>query len=320
MSLNDKISGKEIILGVAILAVVAIGMFMTVRAFKTEGEQKAYAISEKGDKNPNHVDANVKLLTIDAIKGDATARIEFVPNGNLLAGDGNLATDIKFFINSANGKQEIDFKKGKRMTPVEAVIDMYEGNVSEYPFDQHKALVEIELTPGKSDEKKPAEKPAGTGQDHADAGDEHADSKKESAEPEDLSISVDFFGSIPGYKIAAATRAETDENYVAFDIEIDRSSTAVFFSTFVAILMWGLSIAVLFLVLSIVVRKRKPEIAMFSYMAALLFAFYAVRNSQPNVPPIGVFSDFVSFFWAEIIVAGCLFVGTFTWIFRPNKT
>ena len=41
--------------------------------------------------------------------------------------------------------------------------------------------------------------------------------------------------------------------------------------------------------------------------------------AEPNVPPIGVFSDFILFFWAEIIVAGCLLVGVFTWIFRPAK-
>ncbi len=54
-------------------------------------------------------------------------------------------------------------------------------------------------------------------------------------------------------------------------------------------------------------------------MATLLFAFYAVRNSQPNVPPIGVFMDFASFFWVEMIVAACLVVGLVTWLFRASK-
>ena len=83
--------------------------------------------------------------------------------------------------------------------------------------------------------------------------------------------------------------------------------------------MWALSIAVLFLMISVLVRGRKAEIAMFSFMAALLFAFYAVRNSQPNVPPIGVLSDFLGFFWAELIVGACLLAGVFTWVFRANK-
>ena len=316
MSLTDKISAKEIILGVILLVVVAIAMFFTLSNFKAEGAQTDLVISEAGAKNPNHVGVSMKLLGLDAIKGDATARLEFTPKGNLVNEENTLTHPLKFFINSANGKQEIEFSKGKRMTPVEAVINTYDGNVSDYPFDEHKAEVEIYLTPGKSDEKKADEKPVAADR----AGEEPAGAKKEEAAPEDIPIVVDFFGSLPGYKITAKNTKESDENYVLFDVNFDRSPTAVFFSIFIAAMMWGLSIAVLFLVLSIVVRKRKPEIAMFSFMAALLFAFYAVRNSQPNVPPIGVFSDFISFFWAEIIVAACLLIGVFTWIFRPSKT
>ena len=312
MSLNDKISGKEIIIGVAILTIVAIGMYVTLGFFKAEGAKTSAVISDKGSKNPNRVEASMTLLGLDAVKGDATARIEFAPKGNLFNEDDNtLKQNIRFYINSANGKQEIDFAKGKRMTPVEAVINTYDGNVSDYPFDTHKAEVELYLAPGKEDPKKAAEKPA--------SGEEPANAKKEDAEPEDIPITVDFYGSLPGYKITTQVSKETDENYALFDLNFERSSTAIFFSIFIAVVMWALSIAVLFLILSVVIRKRKPELAMFSFMAALLFAFYAVRNSQPNVPAIGVFSDFVSFFWAELIVAACLLIGVFTWIFRPAK-
>ncbi len=317
MSLTDKISGKEIGIGIGILIVVAIGMYVTLGFFRAEGVKSGAVISDKGTKNPNHVVASITLLGLDAVKGDASARIEFAPKGNLLNDEDNtLKKTIRFFINSANGKQEIDFTKGKRMTPVETVINTYDGNVSDYPFDHHKAEVELYLTPGKEDPKKAAEKPAAANP----AAEEPANAKKEEdAEPEDIPLVVDFYGSLPGYRITTEVSKETDENYALFDVNFERSSTGIFFSMFIAVMMWGLSIGVLFLVLSIVIRKRKPEIAMCSLMAALLFAFYAVRNSQPNVPPIGVFSDFISFFWAEIIVAACLLIGTFAWILRPTK-
>ena len=316
MSLTDKISGKEIGIGIGILIVVAIGMYVTLGFFKAEGAKAGAVISDKGAKNPNHVGASITLLSFDAVKGDASARIAFEPKGNLVSEEDNtLKKSIKFFINSANGKQEIDFAKGKRMPPVEAVINTYDGNVSDYPFDHHKAEVELYLTPGKEEPKKAGEKPPASNP----SAEESASAKKEEDEPEDIPLVVDFYGSLPGYKITTEVSKETDENYALFDLSFERSSTGIFFSIFIGVMMWALSIGVLFLVLSVVVRKRKPEIAMCSLMAALLFAFYAVRNSQPNVPPIGVFSDFISFFWAEIIVAACLLIGTFTWILRPNK-
>jgi hypothetical protein len=57
---------------------------------------------------------------------------------------------------------------------------------------------------------------------------------------------------------------------------------------------------------------------MFGWMGALLFALVPLRNAMPAVPPVGVLSDIVSFFWAEIIVAVCLVVSVTTWIKRGS--
>ena len=130
---------------------------------------------------------------------------------------------------------------------------------------------------------------------------------------------MDFVGSIPGFKIDAAKAKESTEDYVGIDMTIARASTTMFFSLFVMVMMWGLTIAVLFLTLSCVLRGRKVELAMFSFTAALLFAFASVRGAQPGTPPIGTYSDFISFFWAEVIIALCLVVLVFTWLLRPTK-
>jgi hypothetical protein len=197
---------------------------------------------------------------------------------------------------------------------------MYGGNAADYPFDAHTAsfyLYADRVAPEKKDEKKSDAKPAEPAAETDDS--EHAPPPA-ADEPGSVEVPLDvsFYGNIPGYKIAVEKTKETDETFVEGDVHISRSSTVLAFSLFVAALMWLLSIAVLFLVLSVVLRGRKPEIAMFSFMAALLFAYYAVRNTQPNVPPIGVFGDFLSFFWAEILVGACLVVTVLTWVFRQK--
>jgi len=126
-------------------------------------------------------------------------------------------------------------------------------------------------------------------------------------------------GSIPGFKIDAAKSKESTSDYVGIDMTIARASTTKFFSFFVMAMMWGLTIGVMLLTLSVVLRGRKVELAMFSFTAALLFAFAAVRNAQPGTPPIGTYSDFISFFWAEVIIALCLIILVFTWLLRPAK-
>ena len=317
MSVTDKISAKEIIVGIVLLAIVAAAMYYTLGVFNAEGGQKVLDISQAGDKEASHVETHVKLVSVDPIKGDLAARFEFEPSDNLLGDDQTLKQELKVWVNSASGKQEFDFPKGKVMTPVEAVFNMHDGQATEYPFDKYGADIAIYITKGKADDKKKSA--AGD----VKATDEHAttNEKKDEAGSEDMAISVDFVGSIPGYKIGVSKAKYSNVDFVGIDAQIERSGTVRFFSMFISALMWAIAIGVMFFVGVLLIRGRKIEVNMFSFMAALLFAFpAAVRNSQPNIPPVGVYSDFISFFWAEGIIALCLLAALITWILRPTKS
>jgi hypothetical protein len=334
---------KEIIIGVALIVIFAVAMIVVLNIYKNEGEKRSATISEEGEKDPNHIEVFVKLLGVDPTKGDVTARLEFAPHGSYDKEEtGLLVRPLKLFVNSATGKQEHEFPKDKRMNPVDITISMYDGLVTDYPFDRHKAFLELYFTdaPAKpaaagadkasaasSSAATPAATPAeGTGGAAATptpvAADQNttapATKDADKADDDDVSLAVDFYGSIPGMKIAAAKTKESTDDYVGIDMDISRSSTVIFFSLFISFLMWGAAIAVLLLVLSILLRGRKIEVGMFSFLSALLFAMVAVRNSQPGVPPVGTFSDFTYFFWAEVILALCLMTILITWLVRPT--
>ncbi|HVG35685.1 MAG TPA: DUF4436 family protein [Pyrinomonadaceae bacterium] len=343
MSISDKFRTKDLIIVGVVLALFAIAFIVVLNIYKREGEQRSAVISDSGERDPDHVEVFVKLLSVDPIKGDAVARLEFVPHGALVKGEDDdiLTRDLKLYTNGATGKRELDFQKGKRMNPSEVVIEMYDGLATDYPFDQHSAMLEVYFTskekakPAQGAEDKPAAATSPQGESAAPTpsespapspatsdGAQAAPKKDESAADdngeESVAVAVDFYGSIPGFKINAAKNPESTEDYVALDMKISRSSTVVFFSMFITVLMWGVTIAVLVLTLSVLLRGRKIEIGMFSFLAALLFAFAAVRNSQPGVPPIGTYSDFIAFFWAEVIIALCLLSIIFTWLLRPT--
>jgi len=332
--MSEKVKAKDIIVTIAVLIVFAVALVLVLNIYKGEGDKRSAAVSDLGDKDPNHIEVDVKLVSIDPNKGDIVARLEFLPKGHFTTDEGStLARELKLYVNSANGKQELDFPKGKRMNPMEVVVNMFDGVVTDYPFDKHSAFLEMYFMPGKEAAKektaeaapKPAEpKPTPTPEAPA-AGDEQKKDeeakKAEAAKPDedDIPIGVDFVGSIPGFKIDAAKSKESTSDYVGIDMTISRASTTKFFSLFVMTMMWGLTVAVLFMTLSVVLRGRKVELAMFSFTAALLFAFATVRNAQPGTPPIGTYGDFISFFWAEVIIALCLITLVFTWLLRPAK-
>lgn len=323
--MSENVKAKDIVITIAVIVVFAVALVLVLNIYKSEGEKRSAAVSDLGDKDPNHIEVDVKLLSIDPSKGDIVARLEFLPKGEYTKDEGlTLAKDVKLFTNGANGKQETDFAKGKRMNPLEVTVSMYDGAVMDYPFDQHSAYLEMYFLPGKEEKKAEAPKPAATpaATPEAAATDEvkkpEAGKKAEAAEndEDEIPIGVDFVGSIPGFRIEAAKSKESVNDYVGINMTVTRASTTKFFSLFVMVMMWGLTIAVLLLTLSVVLRGRKVEVSMFSFTAALLFAFSTVRNAQPGTPPVGTYSDFISFFWAEVIIALCLVALVFTWVMR----
>src|SRR5437588_4466402 len=182
--MSEKVKAKDIIVTVAVIIVFAVALVLVLNIYKGEGEKRSAAVCDLGDKDPNHIEVDVKLISIDPNKGDIVARLEFEPKGHFTTDEGQtLSRDLKLYVNSANGKRELDFAKGARMNPMEVVIDMFDGLVTDYPFDKHRASLEMYFMPGKEAKEKTAEaapKPAATPTPEAPAAAE--EQKKEEGE------------------------------------------------------------------------------------------------------------------------------------------
>jgi uncharacterized membrane protein YgcG len=98
----------------------------------------------------------------------------------------------------------------------------------------------------------------------------------------------------------------TDPTSLTFNLTVRRSTTTYIFVIFTALLMWVLSLAVSrFAVDAMLGTNKQIEGPIMGVCVAMVFALPALRNTQPNIPPyIGVLSDVVAFFWAEMAIAG----------------
>ena len=271
-------------------------MFVAVATLHAEEAETSgsYIQPDTAQAGENRIDAAVKIVSADPVKGDVVVRIDFTPRGALTSDAGaTINRDVELFVSSATGKQVHEFKKGKRITPVEAVLDIYDGDAMDYPFDEHQAQLALYFDPTA---------PAGA------ATAEDAD--------DEIPVAVELFGTVSGLDISAEKSKESAVDYPVIDITIQRAGTARFFSIFIMVAMWLLTIAVVFLVIHVLTGRRKIEIGMFSFLGALLFAFPALRNSQPGTPAIGTYSDFLAFFWAEVLIALCLLTILSIWLVR----
>jgi hypothetical protein len=286
-------SKKPLIIGLVLLLLFAAAYVYVFTAYKNEGANRAAELTADTQKaGENRIDVTGRIVTADPMKGDVVVRLEFTPHGSLASGDGGtLARDLDLYVSSATGKNVHEFKKGKRMNPVEAVVELYEGEPMDYPFDQHAAELSFFFEPS-------------------------AAKGAEAGGNESIPVAVEMRGSVAGLRLDTEYAKENTPDHAVIDISIQRASTAVFFSVFIMIAMWALVIGVVSLVYRVFAGHRKIEIGMFSFLGALLFAFPALRNSQPGTPPIGTMSDFLAFFWAEVIVALSLLAVVLRWIIR----
>jgi hypothetical protein len=111
-----------------------------------------------------------------------------------------------------------------------------------------------------------------------------------------------IYGGIQGYTIIPSSTESAD--IVNLSMKIRRSWTTQAFSVFVIILMWLIGTGAILLTLTFMFLNF-PEPPIISVMTALLFALPNIRNSQPDIPAVGVSADFASFFWAMFLVAIC---------------
>lgn len=297
-------------IGAGIALIAFLGLYATVlQNFRDSGERKAGAVT-LGHGFTDGVNIAATVLSVDPIKGEMLVRLAFEPVGNL-SNDGTLTKDLSLIVSAGSGNVERPFKKGKIMPPTDVTLELFDGQVTNYPFDRFKAelFVAMETAPPAStttsgSSSSPSEAPTPT-------------SPATSAEPpEAVPVSMFVFESLHGFKIDIENRTEEDDGTVDALIRADRATSTVVFAVFVMILMWLLAVGALALALTVSLGGRKVELAMFGFLGSLLFAFPAVRNVIPGTPPIGSLNDYIAFFWCEAIVAVSLLIILAVWIFR----
>jgi hypothetical protein len=266
---------------VAIVVAIAAGYVALLLYYQGEADSRSSEILVGDSNATDRIDVGARLLSVDQQQEQAVIRLSFEPKGAIAADGGATAVPLKVFVNSSNGSQERVFDKGKVMSRADVTLDLYDGTITDYPLDRFTT----ELRVGAST------------------------STPTSAEAQPIPVAVDFIGSLHGLKVdEAALVSDQVGGVVPVNIAISRSPTTIAVAFFIISLLMAMALSVLGLTLSILLWGRKLEPPIIGLLGALMFGFVAFRNALPGTPPVGALSDYLSFFWAEGIVAVCLFV------------
>jgi hypothetical protein len=262
------------------LALVAMAIGFVLYQSDTYFRQASFVAGDTTSRDRLIVSGD--LLTADPNRFELTVRLTFEPQGSLLAADGrSLSRDLKLTVNAATGAPDRLLPRDRPPAPTDVTISLYDGEPTEFPFDSYQGFLQLAVTEGPNGPPVP--------------------------------LQLNFGGGLQGLVVHAEPEGAA-LGVIGVGFRLSRSLTTIGFAVFVMLVQWALALVVIQLVRSVLSGERKVELAMFTWLGAMLFAFPALRGAAPGSPPIGALSDYLAFFWAESIVAVALVLIVSAWL------
>jgi hypothetical protein len=256
---------RRVILWVVGALVIAGAFTLGLVAFQTQRDRGTKVVKIGNFKEGIGVSARV--IAVDPGADAMTVRLEFVPLGSFARTQIVLAKQVSLFISTAKGRSVIEYKPGQVMSPTEATVALNDGQLLDYPFDRYKSALLVFASSGDAD----------------------------------VPVTMQVTTGFNGFRVDTKPRMFQGQGYPEFTLK--RATTTIFWALFVDVIFWAVAATALMLAVRLAESRRKFEAGFTGFLAALLFAFPAVRNALPGSPPIGALNDFLAFFWTEAIVA-----------------
>jgi hypothetical protein len=301
--------------GILIVIVISTIYLFSLWVSLTEAGRRS-AILEIPPAGNDYLYVDVNVVNVDLLRSEMTTRISFQVVGQLAEDELTPATDLQLVLNTIRGPQQLNFARGRRINPIEAVFPL-DGNVNFYPFDRHKGILWIFATiPGRQQ-----------GVENI-VPDELATSRglpisKSSLEKRvQADTRTTFTASIPGLTFRGSKSVQGVQGLkglTGIEVKLMRSANVVLISVTTMVMMAALAVGLVVMVLKVVSRSRNMTAFQIPMAVSLIFGLPALRNVQPGVPPPGTFGDSIAFTWAEIAAASSAVALIVHWLFTRQR-
>jgi hypothetical protein len=280
------------ILLVYIVSLVLGGTEVRRRSLQLTGESTS----------PDHVSVVIVVTGVNQLAQELTAQLSFRPAGGLALDPVTPAADLKLLVNNVGAEQEFTFERGRRMNPVEVVFPL-NGNLNRYPFDRYRTTLSLLMVRPEANGEAPTSEDSRK-VENGRGGRETPFGAVAVEKTLPVPLSVSLLAAIPGMKFSGRIDRTESVQLKAIDLNVRRTNNVIMVSILISATMIGFAVSLLFIVLHLVGSSwQESSLVPLSLSVALIFGLPALRNAQPGVPPIGAFCDFISFIWAELIVA-----------------
>jgi len=264
----------------------------------------------------DRVSISIVVTNANPATHELTAQVSFRLSGNIAKDEVTPAVDLHLLMNNFRGEQEFDFAKDKRMNRIEAVFPI-NGDLNKYPLDRYDTTVRLLMTtPARNAPAEVPKIPASIAQ-HTHPTDELAVSPTALLQNAPVALSISLSASVPGIRFQGNVSRGSSQEPTGIELHLTRAHNVIALSLIVMLMMTALSMSLL----AMAIRARaaeKTDLLPLSVSITLIFGLPALRNIQPGIPPVGALVDYVTFIWAELIVAASAVIIMWTWLLRTR--
>lgn len=299
-----------------------------------ESDRRSLTINQN-DQITDGAHVMVEIISVDVVHKQMMARMQMRLSGSIAKDEFTPAVNLRFLVNTVQGQQRYEFQRGERLIPIEGIFAMA-GEQNMYPFDKYQATFAFFATkPGQPAKPLPPPPVAKTknkgkvnfGYDEKDtqalqAHYETLVGTSELARYAPVPIALNMQASIPGFKFTGNSVNSNTKEVTRIQLNVQRAQNVIVASLGIQLMMIMLALSILAMVMYGTIHGKESALIPLSLSATLIFGLPALRNTQPGIPPLGAFSDYISYLWAESIVVMCTIISIWTWIsrHRPKRT
>jgi hypothetical protein len=284
----------------------------------TESSRRVLQLNDEASAR-DRVGVSVLVIDVNPVARELIAQLMFRLAGDIARDEVTPAIDLKLLINNVGGQQEFDFPQGKRMNPIQAVFPLH-GDLNKYPFDKYETTMWLLMTaPGAVNKaivsRVPDDQPQGSAQ-----ADQLAIGATTLQRNTPIPLSVSVSAAIRGVKFRGSVTRNQSTQVVGINFNSRHADNLIAVSVLINAMMVALAVSVLAMVLHVIAGNGESDLIPLSMSITLIFGLPALRSVQPGVPPVGAFSDYVIFIWAELIVAVSAVATVWHWLLRTRAS
>jgi len=298
-----------------ILLILAVYAAVVLRGL-TESTRRSLLLRDETDA-ADRVYISIVTTNANPATHELTAQVSFRLAGKIAADEVTPAVDLHLLINNFRGEQEFDFPKDKRMNRIEVVFPLT-GDLNKYPLDRYDTTVRLLMTtPARNVRRETPSMPASITQ-HTHPTDELAVSPTALLQNSPVALSISLTASVPGIRFKGNVSRGSSQEPTGIELHLTRATNVIAVSLIVVLMMTALSMSLLAMAIRAITTSERTDLLPLSVSISLIFGLPALRNIQPGVPPVGALVDYVTFIWAELIVAASAVLIVWTWLLRTR--